>query len=146
MKKSTKKGFTLVELVIVIAVIAILSAILVPTFGNIIANANATKAQGNAKAAITTHTALTADDTFADMLVLEDGYIYCDGHYMTYTNGNLGPATTTAPAGIADGDKVSSGTPGEKWKQLYTAEDTTKDTAAARYTDDSGVYFLKKTA
>lgn len=39
MKKQTKKGFTLVELVIVIAVIAILSAILIPTFGNVIADA-----------------------------------------------------------------------------------------------------------
>ena len=39
MKKQTKKGFTLVELVIVIAVIAVLSAILIPTFGNVIADA-----------------------------------------------------------------------------------------------------------
>ena len=50
MKKSTKKGFTLVELVIVIAVIAILSAILIPTFGNVISNANETKYQSGAKA------------------------------------------------------------------------------------------------
>ena len=50
MKKSTKKGFTLVELVIVIAVIAILSAILIPTFGNVISNANETKYQTGAKA------------------------------------------------------------------------------------------------
>lgn len=44
MKKQTKKGFTLVELVIVIAVIAILSAILIPTFGNVIKEANETAA------------------------------------------------------------------------------------------------------
>lgn len=50
MKKSTKKGFTLVELVIVIAVIAILSAILIPTFGNVISNANETKYRSGAKA------------------------------------------------------------------------------------------------
>ena len=35
MRKSNKKGFTIVELVIVIAVIAILSAVLIPTFGGI---------------------------------------------------------------------------------------------------------------
>lgn len=49
MKKSTKKGFTLVELVIVIAVIAILSAILIPTFGNVISNANETKYSSGAE-------------------------------------------------------------------------------------------------
>ena len=40
MKKQNRKGFTIVELVIVIAVIAILSAVLIPTFGSIIENAN----------------------------------------------------------------------------------------------------------
>ena len=38
-----KKGFTLVELVIVIAVIAILAAVLIPTFSNVVAKANASK-------------------------------------------------------------------------------------------------------
>ena len=41
MKRNNKKGFTIVELVIVIAVIAILSAVLIPTFGGIIEKANA---------------------------------------------------------------------------------------------------------
>ncbi|MGN1039991.1 MAG: type II secretion system protein, partial [Candidatus Fimimonas sp.] len=36
--KRTRKGFTITELVIVIAVIAILAAVLIPTFGNVIAN------------------------------------------------------------------------------------------------------------
>ena len=40
MKKSNKKGFTIVELVIVIAVIAILAAVLIPTFSNLIKKAN----------------------------------------------------------------------------------------------------------
>ena len=40
MKRNNKKGFTLVELVIVIAVIAILAAVLIPTFGGIIEKAN----------------------------------------------------------------------------------------------------------
>lgn len=40
MKKLNKKGFTIVELVIVIAVIAILAAVLIPTFSNVIDKAN----------------------------------------------------------------------------------------------------------
>ena len=40
MKKHNKKGFTIVELVIVIALIAILAAVLIPTFSNVINNAH----------------------------------------------------------------------------------------------------------
>ena len=40
MKRSTKKGFTIVELVIVIAIIAILAAVLIPTFASLIQKAN----------------------------------------------------------------------------------------------------------
>lgn len=40
MKKMNKKGFTIVELVIVVAVIAILSAVLIPTFSSVVHNAN----------------------------------------------------------------------------------------------------------
>ncbi len=36
MKKMNKKGFTIVELVIVIAVIAILAAVMIPTFSGIV--------------------------------------------------------------------------------------------------------------
>lgn len=38
--KKTRKGFTITELVIVIAVIAILAAVLIPTFSSIIKKAN----------------------------------------------------------------------------------------------------------
>lgn len=40
MKKNKSKGFTIVELVIVIAVIAVLAAVLIPTFSGVISNAN----------------------------------------------------------------------------------------------------------
>ena len=40
MRKNNKKGFTIVELVIVIAVIAILAGVLIPVFSGVINNAN----------------------------------------------------------------------------------------------------------
>lgn len=42
-RKSKKKGFTLVELVIVIAVIAILAGVMIATFSNVVEKANASK-------------------------------------------------------------------------------------------------------
>ena len=70
MKKTNRKAFTLVELVIVIAVIAILAAVMIPTFGAIIDSAN--KASDQSTAANLTiaisqkvHGIKTADDLHA---------------------------------------------------------------------------------
>ena len=49
-KKNNRKGFTIVELVIVIAVIAILATVLVPTFGDVISKAQNASLQQEAKA------------------------------------------------------------------------------------------------
>lgn len=51
MNKMNKKGFTIVELVIVIAVIAILAGVLIPTFGGIIDRANESAAMQKVAAA-----------------------------------------------------------------------------------------------
>lgn len=40
MKRNGKRGFTIVELVVVIAVVAILAAVLIPTFATVIKKAN----------------------------------------------------------------------------------------------------------
>lgn len=73
MKKKLKKGFTLVELVIVIAVIAILSAVLIPTFGNVIQNANDSAAFSTASNALTKYT--TNQAQAGESTILPDGYI-----------------------------------------------------------------------
>ena len=53
MLKIKKKGFTIVELVIVIAVIAILAAVLIPTFASVIKNAEQSTALQACKSAST---------------------------------------------------------------------------------------------
>lgn len=55
-----RKGFTIVELVIVIAIIAILAAVLIPTFASLIAKANVsadTQLVRNLNTALTTEKA-----------------------------------------------------------------------------------------
>ena len=75
MRNTNKKGFTIVELVIVVAVIAILAAVLIPTFSGIIRKANISSDTVVAKNLNTAAIAAGAD-TFEDALaaVREAGY------------------------------------------------------------------------
>lgn len=49
----TRKGFTLIELIVVIAILAILAAILIPSITNYIDEANVATAKANARTALT---------------------------------------------------------------------------------------------
>ena len=60
MNRNSKKGFTIVELIIVIAVIAVLAAVLIPTFSNLIQKANVAADQTLIK---NLNTALAMDTT-----------------------------------------------------------------------------------
>ena len=57
MKNTKKRGFTIVELVVVIAVIAILASVLIPTFANVVKAANKSKALQEARNAYTDYLA-----------------------------------------------------------------------------------------
>ena len=89
MKKMNKKGFTIVELVIVIAVIAILAAVMIPTFSGIIEKANKNAAQQIATAKYKEAYALDLSDGVLDgqdngTPIDDDGYSV-SGTVATYT-------------------------------------------------------------
>ena len=79
MKHTNKKGFTIVELVIVIAVIAILAAVLIPTFSNLIKKANISNDTAIAKNLNTAAISAQAD-TFAQAIEAAKEAGYLVGH------------------------------------------------------------------
>ena len=80
MKKNNKKGFTIVELVIVIAVIAILAAVLIPTFTGVTERAQKSAALQNARNAWTDYMSANADQPdYKENICIEstvDGKVY----------------------------------------------------------------------
>lgn len=74
MKMHSKKGFTIVELVIVIAVIAILAAVVIPTFSGIVRRANESAALQEARNEYTAYLGDRTDmDNIGDLLIVVDG-------------------------------------------------------------------------
>ena len=97
MKNTKKKGFTIVELVIVIAVIAILAAVLIPTFTSVIAKANESKAMQQAKSAWTDYLASELADPATNINTF-NGYVKSGEYYFAVTNGQFSTTgTKTAP-------------------------------------------------
>ena len=141
MKKNLKKGFTLVELVIVIAVIAILSAVLIPTFGNVINNAKESSARSEASNAITQYVnnqAQAQNDTN-----IADGYVVVLDKRVTF-------GTTSNKVSFKKGDQVAE-VDGKKINIAYIFEctkgavgDEVKDTISnvygVVYNEENGVY------
>ena len=85
MKKTKKRGFTIVELVIVIAVIAILAAVLIPTFTGVINASKESSALQESRAAWMDYVATYAVENNG-ALPTGDGVITC-GEYTFETNG-----------------------------------------------------------
>ena len=92
MLKKMKKAFTITELVIVIAVIAILAAVLIPTFTTVVNNANESAAMQEAKSSWTGYSAEIIVNTQAE----DQDYLFVNGDYVfVVENGafNVDPIT-----------------------------------------------------
>ena len=96
-KKMNKKGFTIVELVIVIAVIAILAAVLIPTFSGVVKKANASKALQEVKNA---YTATLANDL--STAEIDDDVVYNKGEIKVVVGDFTVTISTNGEATVAD--------------------------------------------
>ena len=117
MKKMNKKGFTIVELVIVIAVIAILSAVLIPTFSGVIEDANKTAAVANAKAAYQEYIGMMMTEG-----KVEENLIYSDGkYYVAIKDGQMGDAYESEAAAAKEVLNLTKETPVKDTDYTVTA-------------------------
>lgn len=103
MKKMNKKGFTIVELVIVIAVIAILAAVLIPTFSGVIEKANQSAAMQYAASLYKEALALDLADGVADGNEGNTAINRVEGKTVSYSNDG-----TTITFSYNDGKYTSS--------------------------------------
>jgi len=106
MKKLLNKGFTIVELVIVIAVIGILAAVLIPTFSNVIESANETADLQEAQSTLKAYTAYMTSKGSP----LTDGAVFKieeTGRTYVFYKGELHKFDATKESNTLSDDKVA---------------------------------------
>ena len=97
-KNAHNAGFTLLELVIVLAVIAILSAILIPTFTDVISRAKETAARQNCRSVAQQYMLYRLEEGDSSDL---GGYLFISGDYaFVLENGELQETEVTEKEGI----------------------------------------------
>ncbi len=150
MKTHRKKGFTIVELVIVIAVIAILAAVLIPTFTGVIKSAKESKALQAARNLWTKYTVANAQ-TFSTVkkayIVIDNTYVYLvmDGQF--YAEAPAGEnlpkagdltATPNSAYTVLKGYSEDSGASTVTWPSIYEATAVASPGGADDSTGKSG--------
>lgn len=156
MKKANKKGFTIVELVIVIAVIAILAAVLIPTFSNVVEKAN----QSAALQACENEYKQMAITAASNGTTVDEKVVFSKGkYYFSLTNGGIAACDESAANGktatsLANGVKVylvgTSATLNEEWARdnggidvvciAYKGSATTLNV----YDEDGNLFYTEK--
>lgn len=118
MKNNKKKrGFTIIELVIVIAVIAILAGVLIPTFSSVIEKANKSARLQTATAALTAALLTQKDGALDDETVIE-----YDGYRFTYTAGKLSDEVKIENTSVSLTKTIEHGTGTDTATTYYFAD------------------------
>lgn len=137
MKKNNKKGFTIIELVIVIGVIAILAGVLIPTFASVTEKARVSAALQQATNALKVVVAEDAE-SFKD----ETYYIKSGNYWFKVENGDINTTPVDETTFTLDANDV-----------VYAKEATgvtldSIDFASATVYEDlgAGIYVVKQVA
>lgn len=110
MMKRLKKAFTITELVIVIAVIAILAAVLIPTFSHVVSNANQSAAMQNCHNAMVEYISEVTGDKDPDN-DNANGMVFVSNDYaFVYASGNLQSIGKLSKLAYIDKNGATNGT------------------------------------
>lgn len=103
LKRKKKKGFTLIELVIVIAILGILAVVAIPKFTGILSDAKTNSDEANKNSITNTITTLVAQDKI--VLPAADKTIS-----VAFVKGATSIAVTTSDTAMSDTDKTANTT------------------------------------
>ena len=132
MKKALKRAFTITELVVVIAVIAILAAVLIPTFTNVIRNANQSAALQTCTNALHDYQAIAAEENETEdttgIVFVSNGYAYVYLNSSLQFVGKTEDMAVLKSDGTFTGELPVSGANGFKWKSAAPSAAVTEIT------------------
>ena len=146
--QTMQKGFTLIELMIVVAIIGILAAVAIPAYQNYIAKSQVSRVMGETGGLKTTVDTCIFDGkttvVYTDTTVAAECFVSAGGSNIQATSANgaipvvsidaTGTATIVATFGQSAAADLKAGTPKTlTWTRTTTGTWTCATTAAAKY-------------
>lgn len=152
-KKNLKKAFTITELVIVIAVIAILAAVLIPTLSGVVSKANQSVAMQEANAEwINYYAEIAADNKYDEndvyYVVHYDVDTSTPDYYYTVTAGQFNTTSNEYSAtydwAYDDAEYTGTTSTGETLVKIYSANTAVRNlTLSVSAVENGTSYYLK---